>query len=421
MLLIVHTRNLSRRPHLQTARSYVPRIALLQDRPTWERTFADEILDVDTCNLSDCVSAAQALHRREPVEAVVTFVEHSVLTAAVLADSIGVRGIGPETALLARDKYQMRLAMSAAGVPCPRFSLATTLADALQIGTSFGYPLVLKPVIGGGSQFVRRVDNPGELATHFHTIKRGSWQTYEYDPLCEPARYAYRDAVLIESYVAGGEVSVESVVVNGHTIVLAIHDKPLPMIGPCFDEIYYATPSRLPLRVIRRIGELTARVHESVGIHDGPSHSEFRIAGDEPVALEVGARIGGGGIYTSVLNSVGVDMVKAAIDLAHGRRPQLRPQQARPTGLLALFAGEEGILEEVAGLAEATADPHVVDISIYHRAGDPIVLPPRAFQSHGHVVATADTPDELDEVIAGLQRSITFRVRPALLPASQRG
>lgn len=413
MLLLVHTRNMSRRPHLQTTRSYVPRVALLQDQPTWEREFADEILDVDTCNLSDCVSAAQALHSREPIEGVVTFVEHSVLTAAVVADSIGLRGILPKTALLARDKYQMRLAMSAAGVPCPRFSLAVTLADAIRVGASFGYPLVLKPVIGGGSQFVRRVDNPGELATHFHTIKHGAWQTYDYDPLCEPARYAYRDAVLIESYVAGGEVSVESVVVDGHTIVLAIHDKPLPMIGPCFDEIYYATPSRLPLKVINRLTELTAHVHESIGIHNGPSHSEFRITEGEPVALEVGARIGGGGIYTSVLNSVGVDMVKAAIGLAHGRQPHLRCHQPRPTGLLALFADEEGILEEVVGLAEAAANPHIVDISVYHRAGDPIVLPPRAFQSHGHVVATADTPAQLDEVIAGLQRSIKFRVRAA--------
>jgi biotin carboxylase len=414
MILVVHTTNLSRRPHLRKARSYVPRLALLQDRPTWERAFADRVADVDTRDLDACVRAAQRLHEQEPIEAVVAFVEHSVLAAATVAAHLGLPSPGVETATLARDKYLMRRAMDAAGVPCPRYALASTTEDALDIALAFGYPVVLKPVIGGGSQYVRRVDNPAELLAYFPAIQAGAWATYDYDPMCAPSRACYHDAILVESYIPGGEVSVESLIMDSETEILAVHDKPMPMTGPSFDEIYSSTPSRLAPHIVARVHELTRRAHGAIGLRAGATHAEFRITPEgDPVALEVAARIGGGAIYQSVLHSVGVDMVEAVIDLARGRRPPLTRHEPQPTGEFSLIADKEGTLEEVDGLDSARADPHVLDVAIYNQVGTEIFIPPRAFQAHGHILATADTLSELDHVIERLADSLRFCVRPA--------
>lgn len=414
MILVVHTTNLSRRPHLVKARSCVPRLALLQDGPTWERAFADRVADVDTRDLDACVSAAERLHEAEPIEGVVAFVEHSVLAAATVAAHLGLPGPGVHTATLARDKYLMRRAMDVTGVPCPRYALASTAEEALDIAVAFGYPVVLKPVIGGGSQYVRRVDTPAEVIAHFPAIQAGAWVTYDYDPMCAPSRASYHDAILVESYIPGGEASVESLIVDGETEILAVHDKPMPMTGPFFDEIYYSTPSRLAPHIVARLHELTRRVHEAIGLRAGATHAEFRITREgNPVALEVAARIGGGAVYHSVLHSVGVDMVEAVIDLARGRRPRLARHEPRPTGEFSLLADEEGILEGVDGLNDARADPHVLEIAIYNQVGSEILTPPRAFQAHGHILATADTMSELDHVIERLADSLRFRVCPA--------
>lgn len=411
MLLIVHRANASRRPHFRAARDYVRQLGLLQHQPSWELEFADRVAEADTGNVRACIKAARALNAVEPVDGVLAFAEYAVFAGAAVAEDLGLPGVGTRVAALARDKFLMRQALHAGGVPCPRFALARGLDEALRTGAEFGYPVVLKPVLGGGSQFVRRVDNPADMAEHFPKLRATAWDSYSHDPL-RSSRAVYGDGLLIESYIDGGEVSVESLVVEGRTNVLAIHDKPLPMTGPLFAEILYTTPSRLPACTQERLRECAARAHAALGISTGATHAEFRVTPDgQPVALEVAARIGGGAVYQSVRHSVGVDMVKAAVDLARGKLPALVPHAPLPVGELSLFAGEEGVLESVSGVAEATADPVVLEIQIYQQPGERVVTPPRAHQSHGHVLFTAATAAELDQTAQRLGDLVRFRVR----------
>lgn len=397
MILIVHTGSQSRRRHFATARRYCASLGLIQRDPGWEREFVDHVADVDTSDLNACIEAATRLHVREPIEGVIAFVEHSVYTAAVVARELGLPALSPEAATLTRDKYRMRAAMHAAGIPCPRYALVASEEEALEAGAAFGYPVVVKPVIGGGSQYVRRVDSHEQLAEWFPILRQGAWDTYDYDPQCGPIRAEYGSAVLVESYVHGSEVSVESLTVEGTTTVLAVHDKPLPMHGPTFDEIYFATPSRLPQRTVERLHELTVAMHQALGVHVGASHTEFRIQADgDVVALEMAGRIGGIAVYQSVRHSVGVDMMEGIIDLARGRRPVIDPHPPRPTGFCTLFADGEGEITAIRGLDEASADPRVLDVDVYHQVGESVLLPPRASRSHGHVLFAAEQPDLLD-------------------------
>jgi biotin carboxylase len=318
-------------------------------------------------------------------------------------------------ATLARDKFAMRQAFVAGGVPCPRFALATGIDEALRVGADFGYPVVLKPALGSGSQFVRRIDDPSGMAEHFPRLHAVAWDAFSLDPL-RGSRAAYGDGLLIESYIDGGEVSVESVIVRGQTEVLAIHDKPLPMTGPLFEEVLATTPSRLPASTQQRLRECTERAHAALRIATGATHAEFRVTpGGMPVALEVAARIGGGAVYQSVRHSVGVDMVEAAIDLACGQRPVLTRHDPRPVAELALFAGQEGVLESVSGAEEAAADPAVLEIQFYQQPGDQILASPRVQQPHGHILFTAASTAELDQTAKRLGDLVRFRVRSPCL------
>ena len=410
-ILILHTSNASRRKHFAAAREYArqhgERLLLIVRNPTWETGYVDRVAAADTSDIEQTVRAAKdlAASENEAIRGVAAFVEHSIPAAAAVAAALGLPFVDPHTAHAARDKYAMRTAFAGAGVPQPDFGLARSEAEALAEAARIGYPLVLKPLIGGGSMYVRRVDNDAELTEHFEMIRRGAWDGFDYDPLYRSAKREYRGGLLIESYVPGGEVSVESLVIDGQTEVLAIHDKPLPMNGPYFEEVFYATPSELPGPALARIMELTAAAHKELGITIGATHTEFRVRPDQdPMILETAARLGGGPIYRSVLLSTGVDMVHAVLDLALGRRPGIRvAEPPAPTGFYLFFADRAGTIKAVHGIEEAAADPRVHEIDLYRKVGDRVDVPPHVWQAHGHVIFTAARRDGLGDVFDDLK------------------
>jgi biotin carboxylase len=416
-ILILHTSNASRRKHFATASEYArehgERLLLIVANPTWETEFADRVVTADTSDIDLTVQAAKdlAASETEPVRGVVAFVEHSVPAAAAVAASFGLPFVRPETAYRARDKFSMRTAFASAGMPQPEFGLARTESEALSAAARIGYPVVLKPLIGGGSMYVRRVNNDTELAEHFEMIRRGAWDGFDYDPLHRAAQRAHGAALLVEKYVPGGEISVESLVIDGQSHVIAVHDKPLPMDGPYFEEVYYATPSQLPQSLLRRITELTGAAHKALGITTGATHTEFRVRPDrDPLILETAARLGGGPVYRSVLLSTGVDMVRAVLDLSLGRRPSIQVAEPPvPIGFYLFFAERAGTVRAIHGVDEAAADPCVHEIDLYRKVGDRVNVPPHVWQAHGHVIFTADRRDRLDDMFASL-KSIQLEV-----------
>jgi len=65
----------------------------------------------------------------------------------------------PETAQVCADKVQNSLALSEAGVPTPTTKVAFTKDAALEIVEEFGYPCVLKPVIGSWGRLMAKLDS----------------------------------------------------------------------------------------------------------------------------------------------------------------------------------------------------------------------------------------------------------------------
>jgi len=426
-ILILHKKNLSRRRHLAEAHRYArdhgERLLLVMKDPTWESDFADLTTVVDTSSIEETMAAVWELvaSESEPITAVVSFAEAAVPAVARVAAELGLPGVSELTARRARDKHAMRVAFAAAGdvLQQPRFGLARSLGEAREVARETGYPLVLKPVLGTGSMYVRSVDDEHGLLEHFETLLRGAWTGFESDPLYRNAYEEHGGALLIEEFVPGPEICVEAVVVDGVTHVLAIHDKPLPT-GPTFEEVYACTPTRLPEGIVARVVAATEAVHAALGIHMGASHVEFRLRdGEVPVVLEAAARMGGGPIYRSVMLSTGIDMVRVLLDMASSRVPVIQPRQpATPVGFWNIFPDRPGVLAAVHGVQEAASDPRADEIAIYRSIGEHLNVPPQTFQGHGHLIFTTDEQDQLDEVFDHFVRTVRLET-DAPQPASE--
>lgn len=403
-ILLLHTRNLSRRKHLAQVRRYAlehgERLLMVMKNPTWEADFVDRVVEADTADLQETLDAARRLaaDETEPIRGVLTFVEQSVPAAAAVAAELDLPSVGEQAAYLARDKFAMRTAFGAAQLGQPGFALARDLAEAREAAALVGYPLVLKPLIGGGSKYVRRVDDDAGLAEHFDSIQRGAWTGFTHDPLHVSTRQEYGEAILLEGYVPGSEISVESIVVGGRTHVVAIHDKPLPMEGPFFEEVYYTTPTRLPQELVDRITAATATAHRALGIDTGATHTEFRITAEGDLRiLETAGRLGGGPVYQSVLLSTGIDMVDALLDVSTGREADLvPPQPAKPTGFYLFFAERAGELTGVHGMDKVADDERVAEVVMYGEPGDKVLVPPHASAAHGHVLFSDETAEAVE-------------------------
>ena len=75
-------------------------------------------------------------------------------------DAYGIPVINtPRTAELCADKVKNSLALEGAGVPTPNTEVAFTKDSALETIEEFGYPCVLKPVIGSWGSLMAKIDS----------------------------------------------------------------------------------------------------------------------------------------------------------------------------------------------------------------------------------------------------------------------
>jgi len=65
---------------------------------------------------------------------------------------------GPETAAVCADKVKNSLALERAGIPTPNTEVAFTKDAALEIVEEFGYPCVVKPVVGSWGRLMAKLD-----------------------------------------------------------------------------------------------------------------------------------------------------------------------------------------------------------------------------------------------------------------------
>src|SRR6266478_2609914 len=145
----------------------------------------------------------------EDFDGVLSFSESAVVAVAMVAEALGLPGVGEQTARTSRNKFLMRQAHERADIPRPRFRLVPDLAAALAAAGDFGYPVILKPTLGAASNFVFRLNGPDDLRLRFSQalegMQRMSWFTME----PEGADLGPH-GLLIESFLEGPEFLTEA-------------------------------------------------------------------------------------------------------------------------------------------------------------------------------------------------------------------
>lgn len=141
------------------------------------------------------------------VDGVLCVAADAPATAARLAAEFGLRGVDATSAHLATDKLAMKERFAADGVPVPWFSAVRDARHLGELVRRHAPPLVIKPVDSRGARGVIRILDGVDPTWAFEAARRHS-----------PS-----GRVLLERFVAGPQLSTESLVIDGrcHTPGLA--------------------------------------------------------------------------------------------------------------------------------------------------------------------------------------------------------
>lgn len=346
-----------------------------------------------------------------PLAAIIGVDEGTTEIAALASDRLGLLHNRPEAVAATADKFRFRQMLTDAGLPQPTVRLFSIDEDPPAASRQINsYPVVLKPLALSGSRGVIRADDSQDFACAFDRIRAILAETDEATGLCA------KPYILVEDYLAGGEVALEGLLIDGRLHELALFDKPDLMQGPTFEETILITPSRLPRTTQKLVYERTQAAIQALGLTEGSVHAELRLTEAlGPVPLEIAAR-SIGGLCSRVLRfGAGVSLEELIIQHALGRSLADLQRERSPAGVMMLPVPCAGRLQEVRGQAQARAIPAIVDLHITIAPGTEIQPLPEGDRYLGFLFAKADTPDDVEAALrqAYAQLDLRIEARPA--------
>ena len=405
LLLLLPTTTYRTHDFLEAGRTLGVEVVCASERPnTLEAQLPDHFLTLDFADPDGAAGTVAAFSRSHPIRAVVGVDDLTAVTAAAIAERIGLTSSGVAAVTTARDKYQMRECLAAAGLLIPRYRRLALKEDPFLAARGVGFPCVLKPLVLSASRGVIRANNVDQFIAAFRRIA-ALLQRDDVTVSGDGAEY-----LLAEAFIPGIEVALEGLLIGGRLHTLALFDKPDPLDGPFFEETIYVTPSRLPDEVRQRIGDVTAVACAALGLVEGPVHAELRVNAAGPWVLEVAPRSIGGLCSRTLRFGTGVTLEELILRHALGRPIESLDRERQAAGVMMIPIPRAGRLRRVDGEAEARAVPGIADVTITAHPDQALVPLPEGWQYLGFIFARGETPAVVEAALRDAHARLRFDI-----------
>ncbi|MGW8351860.1 ATP-grasp domain-containing protein [Streptomyces wedmorensis] len=331
-------------------------------------------------------SAYTAAQRRRP-DGVMAFTESHVLAAALVQDRLGLPGPSLQAASISRNKALQRGRFRTHGIGQPDYRLTGALTEA-EPWASTRLPVIVKPLSSAGSEGVELVP---DLTAYRETA----------------ARRGTEGLLLVETAAQGPEYSWEALVQDGKVWFANLTAKETTG-PPNFVELTHRVAVRLPEREAAVVDALGESVIEAIGMRTGLVHLEFRLTGTGPQVMEVAVRTPGDYLMDLCSLAHGIDWFEMVVRLAVGAPLPPAPQGPVRYAASHFIVSEPGTVVAVEGLEQVRAHPGVVDAGVSAAVGDRIGKTSSSGQRTGFAVVSAASPEELEETLAHVRRTLTI-------------
>lgn len=240
----------------------------------------------------------------------------AAITVNYVANQLGLVANSMESTQKSTNKFYMRKTFKECGDPSPNSYLVDNNTDFDEL--SINFPAIVKPIDRSGSRGIYKINSKDEIR----------------DAVYNAIKESFEKKALLEEFVEGREYSVEYISYKGKHYFLAVTLKETTG-APHFIESGHMEPAPIDEKMLEKIKLVVEHALDSLGLENGASHSEIKIDDDGIIKIiEIGGRMGGDCIGSDLVQySTGIDFVKAVIDVACGKEPDLTmknsPQPAR--------------------------------------------------------------------------------------------
>ena len=346
--------------------------------------------------------------RDRPLGGVLVVGDRPGVLAARVADALSLRGNAPLAVDASRNKRLMRQRFAAADLEGPWVTTISANDDAATVAASARYPCVVKPIALSGSRGVIRADTPEELRGAIERVRALLAR-----PAVRAMRTGLEDELLLEGYIDGREYAIEALLTAGALRILAIFDKPDPLVGPFFEETIYVTPSSASPSVQSAIAATLQRAVAALGLVDGPLHAECRAGDDGVVMLEVAARPIGG-LCSKVLRfeNDGRLIPLEELLLMHATGADVSPyaRERQAAGVMMIPIQTRGVFKGVAGEDLALGIPQVEEVRITAKLDQLLEPLPEGDSYLGFIFARAADSERVVAALREAHARLTFRI-----------
>lgn len=357
------------------------------DRGHWP--YVDQALLLDYGDVDRLLPLVRALHEAYPFQAAVSLFELGLLPAARINGALGLGGESVATVELLLDKWRMRQRLADRGISPVAAAVGRTARDVREFVRAHGLPIIVKPVRESGSLGVFRVRDHADVEVVAERFRSLDGKLAARDL----SRADSFDEFLMEEFLDGPEISVETLSFDGRHVVVAVTDK--ECAGPNFVEIGHSQPSGCSAETLREVTRLVTDLLDAVGLRDGPGHTEVKLTSRGPRIVESHNRVGGDRINDLTEIAYGVDMERYALGARFGVvQPLTASPEPRGGVAVRFLTPEPGRVVAVTGVDAVRADPAYVDLRVRVEPGDEVAPLTWNEDKVGHVIARGATADE---------------------------
>ncbi|MFD4789492.1 ATP-grasp domain-containing protein [Streptomyces sp. NPDC058459] len=331
-----------------------------------------------------------------------TFEEMFLSAASQIAEGLGLPSLGPGAAENCRDKERTRRLLTDAGLRQPRYAFARSAEEAASVAAEFGYPVVLKPRGLAGSIGVIMVRSPADIEEGYRVASTAA--------RVGAARHG--GGALVEEFLDGPEIAVDSAVISGRTVPLYIVRKRFGP-HPFFEETGQTINADDSMLDDAEVLETVRSAFAALGLRNAMTHTEIRLTADGPVIIEVNGRLAGDFVPHLARLATGLDGASIAAQVACGEPADLERRVRGSAAHQIVYADRDGTFNAV-DLPRAESHPHLVDAGPLLAAGTEVALPPRGYMARcGYAIVAAPTAEECDAALAAAVADMSVDITPS--------
>lgn len=315
--------------------------------------------------------------REQGIEKVLTLSEKALQAAAWINDALACDNKNSAIVEIVKNKILMRDTLRETTYGNVNYLAVHSVNDLYQAAALLGFPFILKPYRGVGSENVHLFVDDKQLST------MNVQQTF-----------------IAEQYIGGKEYSVEAFSVNGVHTVHAVTEKSLfDNEGSRFVEhghVISKENNNGPF--FAAIDDFVCGFLSLVGIKSGATHTEVKVERGVVHIIESHNRVGGDSIPELVYHATGVDLYSLAIQDASGLPLDNTRQPVSNNSGILFFDFEPGQVSSFCGEQRVKLLPYVTDVSLPELINTPLSRPVDSFSRNGYVICSTaeDVKSKLD-------------------------